>query len=213
MPAVAAWLIEAESPATRVLLRADTLDITSPRGLSLWWDEELTAPCTIEYRACVVVAGGPCDRLSDLNSFCMATEPRPGAAPRPPMAGMAARGGRFAESYRLQCYYLGYGGNHNTTPRFRRYDGDTLAVADASRRPAILVEHTDAAHLLRPNHWYSVRIDIGADGRVCHHIDGELIADYLDPQPLRRGWFAFRTTWSHTRLTAFAVTPQAPGSR
>jgi hypothetical protein len=29
--------------------------------------------------------------------------------------------------------------------------------------------------------------------------------DYRDPTPLLRGWFAFRTTWSHTRLTAFRI--------
>jgi len=197
LPASTHWRIEAESPETRILQRADTLDITSPKGLSLWWDQPLTAPCTIEYRACVVVDGGPCDRLSDLNCFWMASEP---------FAGLSKRGGRFAESYRLECYYLGYGGNHNTTTRFRRYTADTLAVSDPTHRPPILVEYTDSAHLLRPNHWYDVRIEVRTDGRTRYYIDDELLVDYLDPAPLTRGWFAFRTTWSHTRLTAFRVT-------
>ena len=192
------WLIEAESAQTRIVLRDDTLDITSPQGLSLWWDQPLKAPCTVEYRACVVMEGGSCDRLSDLNCFWMASEP---------FTGMTKRGGRFAESYRLQCYYLGYGGNHNTTTRFRRYDGDTLAVADATRRPPILKEYTDATHQLKPNHWYAVRIEMQADGRTRYFIDNELLVDYLDPTPLLHGWFAFRTTWSHTRLTAFKITP------
>lgn len=190
------WRIEAESPQTRVLLRGDTLDITAPKGLSLWWEQPLTAPCTIQYRACVVVAGGPCDRLSDLNCFWMASEP---------FQGIADRAGRFLESYRLRCYYLGYGGNHNTTTRFRRYTGDTLAIADPARRPAILQEYTDSAHLLRPNHWYTVRIEVHADGRTRYFLDGELLVDYLDPSPLLHGWFAFRTTWSHTRLTGFTI--------
>ena len=136
------WRIEAESPKTRVLWRGDTLDITSPQGVSLWWDEPLHAPCTITYQACVVMASGPCDRLSDLNCFWMVSEP---------FSGMAQRSGRFVESYRLQCYYLGYGGNHNTTTRFRRYDGDTLAIADPLRRPPVLMEYTDTDHLLRPH--------------------------------------------------------------
>ena len=211
------WCIEAESPATRVLLRNDTLDITSPQGISIWWDEPLTAPCTIRYRACVVMEGGPCDRLSDLNCFWMASIPAPPSAMHKrahhaPTQGTSQRSpltanlsGRFVESYRLQCYYLGYGGNHNTTTRFRRYDGDTLAVTDPAHRPAILKEYTDSAHLLRPNHWYDIRIEVGADGHTRYFIDGELLVDYLDPQPLLRGWFAFRTTWSHTRLTAFTV--------
>ena len=190
------WRIEAESPKTRVLWRGDTLDITSPQGLSLWWDEPMQAPCVITYRACIVVAGGPCDRLSDLNCFWMASEP---------FSGMVQRGGRFVESYRLQCYYLGYGGNHNTTTRFRRYDGDTLAIIDVAHRPPILKEYTDDAHLLRPNHWYTVRIEIHADGLTRYFIDGECLIDYLDPTPLLHGYFAFRTTWSHTRLTGFQV--------
>jgi hypothetical protein len=190
------WRIEAESPKTRVLWRADTLEITSPQGLSLWWDQPLQAPCTIRYRACVVVAGGACDRLSDLNCFWMSSEP---------FRGLSSRGGKFLESYRLQCYYLGYGGNHNTTTRFRRYDGDTLAITDPARRPKILKEYTDPAHLLRPNHWYSVRIEVSADGRTRYFIDDECLVDYLDPTPLLRGWFAFRTTWSHIRLTGFEI--------
>ena len=197
------WRIEAESPQTRVLLRDDTLDIVSPKGLSLWWDEVMEAPCVVEYRACVVCEGGTCDRLSDLNCFWMASE-----AGNSPLRGIASRGGRFVESYRLQCYYLGYGGNHNTTTRFRRYDGDTLAVSDEQHRPAILSEYVDTAHLLRPNHWYTIRIEVipeGEDTRVCYTIDGERLVDYHDPQPLLRGWFAFRTTWSHTRITDFRI--------
>ena len=199
------WSIEAESPQTRVLLRGDTLDITSPKGLSLWWDEPLQAPCTISYRACVVMEGGPCDRLSDLNCFWMASVPINNGgkvqSPLPNWGGVL--GGTFVEYYRLQCYYLGYGGNYNTTTRFRRYDGDTLAITDPSRRPAILKEYTDSAHLLKPNHWYAVRIEVHTDGRVRYFIDDELLVDYQDPSPRLHGWFAFRTTWSHTRLTAF----------
>ena len=197
------WRIEAEEPATRVLLRGDTLDITSPKGLSLWWDEPMEAPCVIEYRACVVMEGGPCDRLSDLNCFWMADGTKEGGAASHPLRGIDRRRGRFAESYRLRCFYLGYGGNHNTTTRFRHYEGDTLAVADPARRPPILKEYTDSAHLLRPNHWYNVRIQVDSDGHTHYILDGEELVSYQPPVPLRRGWFAFRTTWSHTRLTGF----------
>ena len=168
----AQWRIEAESEATRVLLRGDTLDITSPKGLSLWWETPLTAPCTIEYRACVVMEGGPCDRLSDLNCFWMASVPLSGKAVSPLLNSRKATG-RFVDSYRLQCYYL--------------------------------KEYTDEAHLLKPNHWYSVRIEVHADGLTRYYIDDELLVDYLDPSPLSYGWFAFRTTWSHTRVTGFGV--------
>lgn len=196
------WCIEAESPQTRVLFRGDTLDITSPKGLSLWWNQRLEAPCTIEYQACVVVGNGAYDRLSDLNCFWMASNLEDNSSP---LRGIQQRGGRFLESYRLQCYYLGFGGNYNTTTRFRRYTGDTLAVADERRRPAILKEYTDSAHLLKPNQWYSIRIEVDSNGRNRFYINEELLIDYLDPTPLLSGWFAFRTTWSHTRLTDFRV--------
>lgn len=197
------WVIEAESPATRVLLRNDTLDITSPAGLSLWWDEPLQGNVIISYRACVVVDGGPTDRLSDLNCFWMATDPAAEPA-QSPLRGAAKRGGRFVESYRLRCYYVGFGGNYNTTTRFRRYDADTTAVADAARRPQILTEYTDSAHLLQPNRWYDIRLEC-IDGRVRYYVDDTLFVDFIDPESLKRGWFSLRTTWSHLRLTAFRL--------
>ena len=78
-------------------------------------------------------------------------------------------------------------------------------ITDAAQRPAILKEYTDSAHLLRPNHWYTVRIEVTADGRNRYFLDNELLVDYRDASPLLHGWFAFRTTWSHTRLTAFTI--------
>lgn len=197
------WRIEAESADTRVLLRGDTIDITSPAGLSLWWDEPLSLPASVSYRACVVQEEGKFDRLSDLNSFFLATDPLMPS----PLHGISLRGGRFPESYRLKCYYLGYGGNYNTTTRFRRYDADTLGVSQLEHRPPILIEYTDADHLLKPNHWYDINITATPEGeavRVKYTIDGECVVDYLDPTPLTRGWFAIRTTWSHLRITAFS---------
>ena len=185
------WRIEAESPDTRVLLRGDTLDIITPAGLSLWWNQQLHAPCTIYYRACVVMGGGNYDRLSDLNCFWMADH--------------IVSGGRFVDSYRMKCYYLGYGGNYNTTTRFRRYTADTLAVTNPVHRPPILREYTDSAHLLIPNHWYAIRIEVTTEGSTLFYIDDELLIDYLDPEPLLTGWFAFRTTWSHIRLASFHI--------
>ena len=48
---------------------------------------------------------------------------------------------------------MGDGGNHNSTTRFRRYDGNEAAVTNAKARPAILKEYTDADHLLEANKW------------------------------------------------------------
>ena len=66
-------------------------------------------------------------------------------------------------------------------------------VEDASKRPAILKEYTDDAHLLKANHWYHIKIESTPNGRTRYWINNECIVDYLDPQPLQQGWFGFRT--------------------
>lgn len=190
------WKIESEGPC-EVTFRGDTAEFVAPKGLSVWRKEKMKGRTTIEYDA-QVVSENPDDRLSDLNCFWMATDP---GAPDI-FKNLDKRGGRFLNSYTLRLYYLGYGGNHNTTTRFRRYDGDARGVDSAAYRPKILTEYTDADHLLKPGKWYHVKIT--ADGlRTQVFINGERIVDFRDPEPLTEGWFAFRTTLSRTRLTNF----------
>lgn len=192
------WQIESESPDYRVTFSSDTCEILSPKGLTLWRKEQMKAGMTVEYDACVVDEGRDGDRLSDMNCFWLASDPNA----KDLWARVAWRSGIFARCYTLQMYYLGYGGNHNTTTRFRRYDGDEAGVEDASKRPAILKEYTDEAHLLKANHWYHVKIE-SKMGHTRYFIDGECIVDYFDPKPLERGWFGFRTTLSRIRITNF----------
>ena len=192
------WRVESESPDYRVTFRGDTCEILSPKGLTLWRKEQLHEGQTVEYDACVMDEGKEGDRLSDLNCFFLASDPHA----RDIWARASWRSGIFTRCYTLQTYYLGYGGNHNTTTRFRRYDGDEAGVEDAARRPAILKEYTDEAHLLKANHWYHVKIE-SKTGHTRFFIDGECIVDYADPQPLREGWFGFRTTLSRTCITNF----------
>lgn len=144
------WRVESESPDYRVSFYGDTCEILSPKGLTLWRKEKLQMGQTVEYDACVKDEGKEGDRLSDLNCFFLANDP--GA--RDIWTRAQWRNGIFLRCYTLATYYLGYGGNHNTTTRFRRYDGDEAGVEDAQRRPAILKEYTDEDHLLKPNHWY-----------------------------------------------------------
>ena len=192
------WRVESESPDYRVSFRGDTCEILSPKGLTLWRKEQMKAGMTVEYDACVVDEGQDGDRLSDMNCFWLASDP----SAKDLWARAAWRSGIFVRCYTLQMYYLGFGGNHNTTTRFRRYDGDEAGVEDATKRPAILKEYTDEAHLLKANHWYHVKIESGM-GHTRYFIDGECIVDYFDPRPLERGWFGFRTTLSRTRITNF----------
>ena len=192
------WRVESESPDYKVSFRGDTCEILSPKGLTLWRKQKMHDGQTVEYDACVKDEGREGDRLSDLNCFWLASDPHA----RDIWARAKWRSGIFTRCYTLQMYYLGYGGNHNTTTRFRRYHGDEGGVEDAARRPAILKEYTDKAHLLKANHWYHVKIE-SKMGHTRFFIDGECIVDYNDPQPLQEGWFGFRTTLSRTCITNF----------
>jgi hypothetical protein len=192
------WQVESESPDYRVSFSGDTCEILSPKGLTLWRKEKMKAGMTVEYDACVVDEGKDGDRLSDMNCFWLASDPNA----KDLWVRAAWRNGIFVRCYTLQMYYLGFGGNHNTTTRFRRYEGDEAGVEDATRRPAILKEYTDADHLLKANRWYHVKIE-SKMGHTRFFIDGECIVDYFDPRPLESGWFGFRTTLSRTRITNF----------
>ena len=55
--------------------QGDTAEILSPKGLTLWRKEKMSGRVTIEYDACVVVEKEG-DRLSDLNCFWMASDPK-----------------------------------------------------------------------------------------------------------------------------------------
>ena len=192
------WRVESEAPDYRVSFLGDTCEILSPKGLMLWRKEKMKAGMTVEYDACVMDEGKPGDRLSDMNCFWLASDPNA----RDLWAREQWRNGIFTRCYTLQMYYLGYGGNHNTTTRFRRYNGDEAGVEDAAKRPAILKEYTDADHLLKPNRWYHWKIESKL-GHTRVFVDGECIVDYLDLEPLHEGWFGFRTTLSRTRITNF----------
>lgn len=201
------WTLEAEDSGARVTWDGNTADIVSPRGTTLWFNQKMEGNVTIEYEAKVVVDDSQTEwnRLSDLNCFWMASEPTASSV----FKNLKKRGGTFLNSYQLQLYYMGFGGNHNTTTRFRRYNGDKRGVTDETFRPDIINEYTDPDHLLKPNHWYDIRLE-AIDGRVRYFIDGELLVDWLDPQPLTSGWFGFRTTLSHTQLRNFKYTQTNP---
>ena len=200
------WRVESESAEYKVSFRGDTCELLAPKGLTLWRKEKMQADFAVEYDVQVVVESpsfsgeekkAP-DRLSDMNCFWLASDPEA----KDLWKRLSWRSGIFARCYTLQMYYLGYGGNYNTTTRFRRYTGDALGVDSTSHRPPILIEYTDPAHLLRPDHWYHIRLQT-AEGRTQMWVDGERIVDYLDPEPLTEGWFGFRTTLSRTRITNF----------
>lgn len=182
------WIIEAEQPSARVVARGGVLDVDTPDGITLWFRHELSGPVEIEFVASAVATGGPNDSVSDLNVFWMATN-RDGSAPM-----TARRNGRFEDYNDLLTYYVGLGGNRNTTTRFRRYIGDPVL------RP-LLAEHDLATPdvLLVANQ--SQRITLVSDGtRVAYRRDGRTLFSWEDQAPYTSGWFALRTTKSHLRI-------------
>jgi hypothetical protein len=191
----ARWLVE-QQPGGTVNAQNGALVIDDADGCTVWFRPELAAPVIITYEATVIDRGGPRDRVSDLNCFWMATDP---AVPDGSvLATTAKRTGAFADYDALQLYYVGYGGNTNTTTRFRRYDG-------TGARPLLPGHDLQApADLLRGNTIYHLTL-VAAGGRAQYFRDGELIFDYADPQPLVRGWFGFRTVHSHIELRHFRV--------
>ncbi len=184
----ATWKIE-QMPGGTSTVRdgAGTLEILDAAGCTAWWSERLTAPVEITYEVTVVDQGGPQDRLSDLNCFWMAQDPRSAAAP---FAPGQTRSGKFSDYDSLLTYYVGYGGNNNKTTRFRRYDG-------TAARP-LLPEHdlSEKKFLLVANHTYKIRL-VARDGQADFYRDGEKVFTFRDPAPLQSGWFAIRTVRSH----------------
>lgn len=190
------WTVE-QMPGGRVTARGDTLVIEDAAGCTVWLRQKLTAPVEISYEATLISAGGRYDRVSDLNCFWMAVDPRaPGTMP-------TGRSGKFSDYDSLLTYYVGYGGNENSTTRFRRYDG-------TAARP-LLPEHDlrDKKFLLEPNRTYHVRL-VARNGVAEYWRDGEKIFTYRDPSPLQSGWFAVRTVKSHLEIRNLSIRPPGP---
>lgn len=194
------WQPEAEAPESRIVWKGDTVEIFAPKGLTLWYKEKISGNVVIRYDACIVNTGKAGERTSDLNCFWMASDPQA----KDIWERMAERQGIFNRCYALRMYYMGYGGNYNTTTRFRRYDGNERGIREPEFRPGILQEYTDSAHLLEPNRWYHIRLEC-INGKVRYFINGTCLVDYTDAHPLTSGWFGFRTTFAHALLTNFQV--------
>lgn len=184
------WRVE-QTPGGAVTAAGDALVIDDAAGCTVWFREKLTAPVEIRYDVTIVSRGGPHDRVSDVNCFWMAQDAS--AADDCPFAAGHARSGKFSDYDSLLTYYVGMGGNENTTTRFRRYDG----TAARPLRP----EHDlrEKKFLLEPNRTYHIRL-IARDGVAEFWRDGEKILAMTDPVPLTSGWFAIRTIKSHLEI-------------
>jgi rhamnogalacturonan endolyase len=183
------WRIELENAAgSWVKAGHHKLELNTGAGVTVWLKKKLSGKVVITYDRKVVMNGGSFDRLSDLNQFFMAAESQG--------EGLAVRKGQLDEYNSLKLYYVGMGGNANTTTRFRRYDGSGSRI--------LLAEYTDMPHLLIANKTYHIKIEI-KDGEVSYRVDGALYFSYQDKDPLKEGYFGFRSTKSHQEISKLKI--------
>jgi hypothetical protein len=187
------WRWELEKGGT-VTARDGSLEIDVPGGCTVWLKPMLSGAVLISYEATVIGAGGPNDRVSDLNCFWMARDAR-----HPEDIFAQARTGQFSDYDQLRCYYVGLGGNSNTTTRFRRY------IGEKGNRP-IRPEHdlSAPAFLITPNATQTIQL-VAAGSFIGFYRDGRQLFTYEDPEPYTSGWFAFRTVTSHLKIKNFRV--------
>lgn len=197
---LADWISEDSSGKLQITCIGDTMDIVSPGGLSLWYKERLTGNYEITYRVKVVGMGGQYDRLSDLNCFWAANDPQ---HPDDIFARGKWRNGVFQNYNTLNLFYVGYGGNENTTTRFRKYHGAYYGIDEAKIKP-LLKEYTDAFHLLKPNRWYEICIRV-ADGKATFTVDKEELFRLPVGENEGDGYFALRLLQNHVRLYKFRI--------
>ncbi|MEX2602286.1 MAG: DUF6250 domain-containing protein [Balneolaceae bacterium] len=183
------WKIEMEpEPNSSAGVIDGKLVLNTGAGVTVWLNKLLEGDLLITYRRTVVMEDGPNDRLSDLNQFWMATDPR--------NENLFTRDGSFASYDSLSMYYAGVGGNYNSTTRFRKYQGDG--------EKTLLFDFDTEEYLLRPNHEYEVQLRVEGD-EASYWLDGALFFHYRDPEPLEWGYFGFRSTWSRHEIDELKV--------
>lgn len=183
------WVIESPAEQNPTIGTSNgKLVIEVTGGATAWFNKKLSGNYLIEFNRKVVMSGGERDRLSDLNMFWAASDPK--------SADLFTRTGVLEEYDSVRMYYVGMGGNSNSTTRFRKYEGD------GERR--LLGEYLDEKHMLKPNKEYLVQIVV-YNGTTELYIDGQKFFGYVDPAPLSTGYFGIRTTKSHQLVDDFKV--------
>ncbi len=158
-------------------IKDEKLWVDTQGGISVWLNQKLPQNVRIECTRNVVEEGKPNDRLSDLNFFWSCQDPK----------FERKSDGNFATYDSLALYYVGIGGNYNSTTRLRKYDGRGERV--------LWQEKNDKAHLLTENTVYKIVLEV-KQGQVSVWVNGELYFTQKDLNPLGGGYFAIRSTKS-----------------
>lgn len=192
------WTIEDHSANAQIVMSEDTLDITAPKGFTLWYNRKITGQYEIRYCVKVLMQGGRYDRLSDMNCFWAASDP---LCPQDLFARSKWRNGIFQHYKTLNLLYVGYGGNNNSTTRFRQYFGTSADTDDLKARP-VIKEYTDKQHLLLPNQWYNIRICVMKD-YTSYYVNGEELFRLPIKGNTGDGHFGLRLMGNHVLFTDF----------
>jgi len=200
------WISEiAPQPNSRVYTSNGRLVLDTKGGVTVWLKKRLQGNIRIEYDRMVpapvtgsVMPCPPCDsayreatgneRLSDLNQFWMATDPHNN--------NLFTRNGVLEAYDSLLLYYVGMGGNSNSTTRFRKYEGN------GERR--LLQEYTDKPHLLEADKTYHITT-IVKDGTTQMYVNGVMYFSFTDPSSLKEGYFGFRSTKSRQLIDGIKI--------
>ncbi len=183
------WITEFENPnSSNLKVINGKLDLSSTAGATVWFKNKLKGNLIITYNVTIVDKGGLTDRVSDMNTFWMATNPKD--------ENLFKQDGKFSSYDHLNLYYAGIGGHNNTKTRFRKYEG--------SGSKDILKEYTDEAHLLVGNKEYRIKIIIN-NNLIQYYLDDNLYWEFNDLSNYKEGYFGFRTTNSHQLYENFRV--------
>jgi hypothetical protein len=183
------WQVEsADAKNSDISVANNQLLIDAAKGATVWFKQKLSGDILIRYTRRVVMEQGRNDRLSDLNQFWMATDPRD--------QNIFTRKGVFEQYDDLRLYYAGIGGNTNTTTRFRKYQGNGERT--------LLTELNERDTLLQANRDYVIETAV-YQGCTRVLVDGKVFFSYKDKDALQNGYFGFRTTQSRQQVRDFKI--------
>lgn len=194
------WIAEDQSKQLQWIEHGDTVELVTPQGLTLWYNKHLVGDYQISYSVAVLMEGKEGDRLSDLNCFWAANDPK---NPDNLFANAEWRDGIFKNYNTLNLFYVGYGGNYNESTRFRKYHGEFYGVDDEKIKP-IIQEYADAANLLFPNKWLDIVITV-KDCQTTYAVDGKTLFTRKIEDGEGDGYFGLRLLTNRIRFTGFKV--------
>lgn len=190
------WIVEGDAACEARDGRLNVVTSDQPgskRAATLWWHETLPADVLIEMTAGADLPAE--ENAANLNLIFHAREPDG----RPYQFG---RSSAYAEYHKIPNYIITLtGGFQEGWSRVRRDPGFSILSEEKSTRS-------------EPGRTYRIRVLL-TGGRIRYWLDGRLIHDARDPQPLPGGHFALRTWrsrvwWSDIRISALQRAAPAP---